>query len=365
MNRNKIVFLTNHSIALYGVRKELLEDLSKTDCDVYIVTPPDEKNDFFHELGFSVIERDIDRRGMNPIKDIRLISFYRTILKDIDPDIVLSFAVKPNIYGAIACNMLGIKQICNITGTGGTFLNNDFKAKLIKWLYRRSVKKSYKVYFQNDGDKDFFVENKMIRSNWELLPGSGVNLDNYKYNDFPDNSNISFIFVGRVLELKGIDEYLECAEYIKGKYENTTFYVAGWIEEEKYTKIIDQYKNKEIIEYLGFIDNVSKYIKKCECIILPSHGGEGVPNVLMESAAMGRVCIASDINGSRNVIDDQINGFLFEPKNSKQLIEKVEKYLSLDKKHRIEMGINGRKRMEKLFDRKIVVDKYMNEIKKV
>ncbi|TXC77013.1 glycosyltransferase family 4 protein, partial [Metabacillus litoralis] len=257
------------------------------------------------------------------------------------------------------------KQVSNITGTGGTFLSENVVSEVAKILYRMSLKKSYKVFFQNTGDKDYFVENKMIKSNYEMLPGSGVNLKQYSVCDLPAGGNINFIFIGRVMKLKGIDQYLETAKIIKNKYPNTNFYIAGFIEEESYQQIIDEYHSNGIINYIGFQKDIKSWIEKCHCTILPSHGGEGVPNVLLETAAMGRICIATKINGSIDVIDEGETGYLFETGNVDDLANKVKMFIELDLNVKIKMGLAAREKVENEFDRNIIVSAYLDELKKV
>lgn len=283
-------------------------------------------------------------------------------MKKLKPDIIFSYTIKPNIYGCIASNITKNKQISNITGTGAVFLKKSIVSFIVKMLYKISLKRSYKVFFQNSGDRDFFIENKMIKDNYAMLPGSGVNLEQYKLCEFPNKDEINFIFIGRVMELKGINEYLECAKIIKSEHPNTNFYIAGFIEENKYKEIIDDYNEEGIIKYIGFQKNIKEWIKKCHCTILPSHGGEGVPNVLLESAAVGRVCIASRINGSKDVIDDEITGYLFEPGNAEDLIDKVNRFLELSYEAKKQMGMAGRGKVENEFDRKIVINAYLKEI---
>ncbi|MHC1718117.1 MAG: glycosyltransferase family 4 protein [Acidaminococcaceae bacterium] len=363
--RKRILILSNHFITLYNFRKELIKKLIDDNNEVYISLPKSEENTFFSDIGCKIIETAVDRRGVNPLKDFKLIFNYIKIMKNIDPDIILSYTIKPNIYGSIASNMTGYKQINNVTGTGATFLKDNFVSNIVMLLYKLSVKKSYKVFFQNNGDKDFFVKNKMVNDNWAIIPGSGVNLEHFEFCDLPSENIINFIFVGRVMKLKGIDEYLECAKSIKQKYENTNFFVAGFIEECKYTKIIEDFSKKGLIDYIGYQKDIRPFIKKCHCVILPSHGGEGIPNVLLESASMGRICIASDINGSNDVISNCETGFLFNNGNWQDLANKVEKFLSLRHDEKAKMGLLGREKIESKFNRNIVIDSYIKEISKI
>ncbi|WP_088104323.1 glycosyltransferase family 4 protein [Halalkalibacter urbisdiaboli] len=360
----RILILSNHFITLYNFRKELIVKLIEDGHDVFISIPESNDNTFFSDLGCKIIITPVDRRGVNPIRDIRLVLNYIKIMKRLKPDIIFSYTIKPNIYGCIASNLTNNKQVSNITGTGATFLKANTVSLIAKMLYKVSLKRSYKVFFQNSGDKDFFVENKMINNNYAMLPGSGVNLEQYPLCDLPSEDEVNFIFIGRIMELKGIDQYLECAKVIKERYPKTNFFIAGFIEEEKYKDIIDTYSKRGIIKYLGFQKDIKSWIKRCHCTILPSHGGEGVPNVLLESAALGRICIASDINGSKDVVDDGVTGYLFETGNSIDLIAQVEKLLILDFESKKHMGLAGRNKVEREFDRNIVINAYMDLLKK-
>jgi galacturonosyltransferase len=202
----------------------------------------------------------------------------------------------------------------------------------------------------------------MVKNNFSLLPGSGVNLEQYHYSAMPLDSEVNFIFIGRIMELKGINEFLSCAKYIKQKYSNTNFYVAGFIEEKKYDNIIAKLSSEGIINFVGFQKDIKSLIKKCHCTILPSYGGEGVPNVLLETCAIGRICLASKIHGSEDVIEDGLNGFLFESGNIQELIVCVEKVINLTYEEKRIMGAMGRDKVEKQFDRNIIIKSYLQEI---
>ncbi len=356
--------MANHFIALYSLRRELILNLVAEGHQVYLSLPEDEDNEFFEKAGCKIIVTDIDRRGVNPKNDLKLIRQYKKIMTDIKPDVIFSYTIKPNIYGAIASNSLKYRQVCNITGTGGTFLKENLISKIAAFLYKISVKNSYKVFFQNTGDRDFFIERKMIGKNYDMLPGSGCNLEEHRYSPMPDDEVTNFIFAGRVMTLKGIEEYLGCAKKIKEKYPNTKFYVAGWIEEEKYEPIIAEYQEKGYIDYIGFRKDIGDWISNCHCTVLPSHGGEGVPNVVLETAARGRVCIGSNIKGTASAINDGETGYLFEVADTEDLCRRVEDFLKKSYEEKNQMGLAGRKKIEKEFDRNIVIKKYLQEVEK-
>ncbi len=358
----KVLILSNHFITLYNFRKELISELVKSGHEVFISMPENEDNKYFSDMGCKIIETSVDRRGINPVKDLGLVLKYIKIIKDVGPSIIFSYTIKPNIYGSIASNITKNKQISNITGTGGTFLKKNFVSEIAKYLYKISIKRSYKVFFQNSGDKDFFIENKMVRDNYAMLPGSGVNLEQYKVAELPSCESINFIFIGRIMKIKGIEQYLECAKFIKEKYLKANFYIAGFIEEDRYKGIINDYNNKGIINYIGFQKDIKSWIQKSHCTVLPSHGGEGVPNVLLESSAMGRICIASNINGSNDVVIDGETGYLFETGNAMDLIKVAEEFLNLDSKSMLNMGLAARKKVERDFNREIIIRSYLEQV---
>ncbi len=362
-NGKKILFLSNHFHTLFAFRKELIQKLVEEGHEVYLSIPEDE-NDYFKNLGCHIIITEVDRRGVNPKNDLKLFRFYKKMIPEVNPDIIFSYTVKPNIYGSMASGKK-YKQICNITGTGATFLEDNLVAKICKVLYKLSVRKAYKVFFQNTGDRDFFIKNGLVNNNYEMIPGSGCNLEEHAFQPMPKDEVTRFIFIGRVMKLKGIDEYLEAAKITKVKYPNTEFIIAGWNEEKEYKKIVADYQEKGFVNYIGFRTDIGDWIAKCNCTVLPSHGGEGVPNVLLESAATGRVCIGSKINGTMDVIDEDVTGYLFETGNTESLAEQIEKFLMLSAEEKAAMGIAGREKMEREFDRNIVIKRYCDEVERV
>lgn len=359
--KKRVLILSNHFITIYRFRKELINRLIENKYDVYLSLPASAENKYFNDLGCNIVETEVNRRGMNPLQDIKLIIKYVKIIREINPDIIFSYTIKPNIYGSLAANMLKKRQIANITGTGGTFLKSSIVSQFVKLLYKCSIKKTYKVMFQNTGDMNFFVRNKLVKNNYELLPGSGVNLEEFRVVEYPKGEIIKFIFIGRVMRIKGIDEFIKMSKSIKGRYPNTEFYIAGFIEENNYKKLILECAEEGIINFLGYQNNIKSRIEEAHCIILPSHGGEGVPNVILEAAAIGRPAIVSSICGSTDVVVNGENGYLFEAENSQELIDRVIQFLELSYEEKKQMGIKGRIIVEEKFDRNIIIDKYLYE----
>lgn len=358
----KVLFLANHFSTLYQFRKELIGILVSRGDDVYLSLPYSEDITYFTNLGCHFIDTKVDRRGFNPIADLKLISAYKQIIKEVTPDVIFSFTIKPNIYGALGNRGTGIHQICNITGTGATFLKPGLLSSICKFLYKISIPKAYKTFFQNRRDRDFFIANKMVGKDYEVLPGSGCNLETHPYLPLPEGEDINFIFIGRVMKLKGIDEYLECAKVVKEKKPHANFMIAGWNEQEEYMKKVEEAENAGYVKYLGYRKDIDKIIEQCHCTVLCSHGGEGMPNVILESAAMGRICITTNTNGAEDAVDDGVTGYIYPKGEADALIEKVIKVIGLSNEEKAKMGKAGREKMERVFDRNIVINKYLKEI---
>lgn len=363
MNK-RVLILANHYLTLYAFRKELIGELLKQQYEVYLSLPESEDNVFFEKQGCRVIVTPIDRRGTNPVRDLKLLGFYKKLMAEIDPAVVLSYTIKPNIYGAMAANRKGCRQICNITGTGDTFQKNGLLSLVCRTLYRRSVKYADKVFFQNPDDLRLFREHRLIGDNAEVIPGSGCNLDEHPYSPLPPGKELCFLFAGRIKKSKGIADYLRAAEAVKRRHPNTAFYVAGFVEEEDCHLLVEAYERRGVIEYLGFCRDIGDRIRDCHCVVVPSRYREGMSNTLLEAAATGRVCIGSDVPGVRDAIRDGETGYLFEAGSVDALTDRIETFISLPFEQKTRMGLAGRNTVEQRFDRQIVVHRYMQEIEK-
>lgn len=359
----RILFLANHYFTLYAFRRELIERLAKDGHEVVLSIPADPKNERFREMGCTVLETDMARRSLNPFLDIKLLWDYMRLYRKTKPDVVFSYTVKPNIYGSIAARFTKTRQICNITGTGETFTHGPMVRRVVQTLYRLSIRSAETVFFQNDSDRRYFLEHRLVRpESAKMLPGSGINLSRFPYSQMPDDGQTRFIYVGRVMGLKGMDQFVGCARRVREKHPEAKFYVAGFAEEGRYRDLIEKSHSEGILEYLGFREDIADWIRRCHCVILPSHGGEGIPNVLLESAATGRASIASRIPGCVDVVEDGITGYLFTPGSTDELVNRVEQFLALSYDERNEMGKKGRARIEAKFNREIVIDAYYKEL---
>lgn len=358
---SKVLFLVNHEVVIYNFRLELVERLLQDGHDVVISSPPGERINDLVALGCRFCPVELSRHGTNPLQDLKLLASYRKLLKEEKPDIVFTYTIKPNIYGGMACASANVPYVVNITGLGTAVEHDGLMQKLTSMLYRYALRKVQRVYFQNEENRQFFAARKLAVEKHGMLPGSGVNLQRFSILPYPSDDTVEFVFISRIMQEKGIDQYLEAAEYIREKYPHTRFHICGFCE-EAYEARLREMQEKQTIIYHGMVRDIKKVIEQTHCTVHPTYYPEGLSNVLLESAACARPLITTNRSGCREVVDDGVNGFLTEQKNAKELIEKIERFLSLSWEERKQMGLCGRAKVEKEFDRRIVVEKYVQEL---
>lgn len=363
-HKKKVLFLVNHDVVIYNFRLEIVERLLAEGYDVHISSPYGERIDDLVALGAKFHEIEMDRHGMNPISEYKLLKEYKKLLKDVKPDIVLGFTIKPNIYGAIAARKAKIPFVANITGLGTAVENGGWKQKVFVLLYKYAFRGIQRVFFQNTENQQFFIDNKIALGKHKLLPGSGVNLERFPLRNYPDDENVvvRFAFISRIMKEKGIEQYLAAAKAIKSKYPNTEFHICGFCESE-YEGKLNEYNDNGTVIYHGMIREVADFLENIHCVIHPTYYPEGISNVLLEACASGRPIITTDRSGCREVVDDGVNGYMIPQRDSKKLIEAVEKFMALSNDERMAMGLAGREKVQREFDRQIVVNNYISELR--
>lgn len=358
----RILIVSNVTAGLVSFRSELIEALSK-EYEVIVLASDNGRKDKLEALGAKVVSVDFDRHGTNLLKELQLFFYFMKQMKEINPKIVLTYTIKPNIYAGIAASLLRIPFIANITGLGPAVENRGLLQKITIPLYKLGLRKAQMVFFQNMANRDFMIEHKIVKK-FELLPGSGVNLEKYIVEPYPLTNTVDFVFISRVVKDKGIDQYLEAAKIIRGKHPETRFHICGGCEGD-YERVLQKLNDIGTIIYHGRIDDIAKMHRQCACTVHPSFYPEGMSNVLLEACACGRPVITTDRPGCREIVDDGINGYIVKQRDSQDLIEKIEMFLGLSWEERRTMGLAGRAKVEREFNRKIVVQKYMDEIRKV
>lgn len=360
----RILILVNHEVVVYNFRKELVETLLENEHNVIISCPKGEKINHLVKLGAIHVHTKIDRRGTNIYKDLKLFFKYFKIISTYKPDVILSFTIKPNIYGGIVSKIKKIPILINVTGLGTSIEKKSKMQSIIVLLYKYALKNAKVVFFQNYQNMDFMIKGKQSFRKYYILPGSGVNIDSFKFIKYPNKGEIiKFIFVGRIMKAKGIDFYLELAKTLRIEYENLEFHVIGGYEED-YKHILKEYQDHGFIKYHGKLDDVKDFYAMSHAIIHPTFH-EGMSNVLLEAAATGRPLIASKIPGCMEIIDENINGIFFEPQNQESLNNAVKKFIALSYEEKNEMGKQSRFKIEKEFDRKTITNIYIDEIRNI
>nr|WP_289037953.1 glycosyltransferase family 4 protein [uncultured Allobacillus sp.] len=357
----KILVLANFGMGLYNFRKELLEELIKQDNEVYISLPDDEYVPKLEKIGCKFIDTHLERRGTNPLSDFKLLLNYVGLIKRVKPDVVLTYTIKPNVYGGIACAITKTPFITNITGLGTSVENKGLIQKITLMLYKLGLRKASCVFFQNQANRRFFEDNRIVKSKTRLVPGSGVNLEQHKSEEYPmHDEKVRFLFIGRIMKAKGIEELFEAAKLVKEKYPHVQFDLIGGTE-ENYNQKIDELEGLDIIRYHGQQSDVHSFIRKSHATILPSYH-EGLANVLLESASSGRPVLASRVPGCIETYEDGLTGFGFEAMDVDSLVDAIIKFVNLPYDEKREMGMAGRRKMENEFDRNIVINAYLQEI---
>jgi glycosyltransferase involved in cell wall biosynthesis len=334
------------------------------------VAPADEYVHRLSALGCRYVPLPMDNKGTHPGRDGLLFFRYLRLFRQEQPDVFLSYTVKPNVFGSLAANAMGIPVVNNIAGLGVVFINDDWLTRLVRWLYRLSLSRSVKVFFQNDEDRQMFVEGGLVDiSITGLLPGSGVDLTKFVPVPLPNVSPIRFLLIARMLWDKGIGEYVEAARLLKRRGVEAEFCLLGFLDVQNPAAIsraqMDEWVAEGIVRYLGISDSVSDLIAQADCVVLPSFYREGTPRTLLEAAAMARPIVTTDSVGCREVVDDGVNGFLCRPRDAVDLADKLALMVALTPGERKSLGLRGREKAERQFDEQIVIHKYLEVIETI
>lgn len=349
-----MMILANFDLGLYQFRKELIHELLK-DNEVIISLPYGELVEPLKNMGCKFIDTPVDRRGINPITDIKLLQNYRRLLKKEKPELVITYTIKPNVYGGLACRMAKIPYAVNITGLGTAFQGDGLLRKIVTLMYIAGCKKAKVVFFENAENRQIFIDEKIVgKEKACLLNGAGVNLSHFHVMEYPaDNSITRFLFIGRVMKEKGINELFSAMQKLVADGYKCSLDVLGEYEED-YKEIIEKYESEGWLHYHGYQKDVRPFIEKCHCFVLPSWH-EGMANTNLECAASGRPVITSNIHGCLEAVEDGVSGYLCEKQNADDLNKVMKKFVMLPCDARKAMGLAGRKHMEKLFDKRVVV----------
>ena len=357
----QILILANHSGGLYDFRKDLIVELKRR-ASVAVAVPHNDRWDELNGLADRVIELPVDRRGMNPLHDGKLFRQYHAILKEIQPDLVLTYTIKPNIYGGLACRMAHVPYAVNITGLGSAIENGGWLKKFVLALYRPALKGAKVVFFENAGNRDTLAATGVVPKGRDVvLHGAGVNLEDDPCQPYPQEGPVRFLFVGRVMHEKGVDELFAAAKRMKQQHgEQVEFHIVGSFE-EAYKPVMDQLEQAGVVKYHGYQSDMKPFYAMAGCVVLPSYH-EGMSNVLLEAAASGRPLITSNIPGCREAVEDGVSGYLCPARDADALYEAMDRMYQIGSARRTIIGLAGRKHMESTFDKANVVRQTVGEL---
>lgn len=366
-----IALLTNNDDDVYCFRKELIEGLIDEGYEMLVSCPDGPKFELMRDIPFIYDNPDIDRRGTNPIADAKLMYHYWRLFRKYRPAVVLTYTAKPNVYASIAAHWMGIPVINNLTGLGSVVNESGMKKAFIMWLFKQAYQKSACMMFQNATNMQVAIDAGMVKGDYKLIPGSGVNTDRYPLQPYPDGGDgktgapVVFNYIGRVLKDKRVDDYIEAAKRIKKEYPQTEFNILGFIEptESHYEAELKELGEKNIVIYRGSQKDVKPFVARAHCTIHPSTYGEGMSNVLLESASSGRFLITTDNPGCQETVEDGKTGFIYHGEDVDALVDAIKRFLALPNEIRKKMGEAGRQRVKDNFSREIVVKAYKSKIK--
>lgn len=364
MKKRKVLLLLNDTTYAYRLRRELIQRLISEQYEVVAVCALQLSQDEIRAMGCRLIGVENGRQGTNPFKDLWLFMQYVRIIHREKPDVVLSYNIKPNVYGGMACQLLRIRYMPNITGLGTAVEYPGKMQQLTTRLYKWGVAGAEAIFFQNEENLQFFEQRNMMpkRAKVCLLPGSGVNLETHPALPYVSGEVVHFLYVARLLKEKGIELYLSAAKRITQKHPNVMFHICGGCDDHKYLERVQEAQNAGYIQYHGEQKNMIPFFQKAHCVVHPSYYPEGMSNVLLEAAASARPVIATDRSGCRETVDAGKTGYLIPIKDEEALVQALEDFLNLTWEERAQLGHAGRKKMEQEFDRQIVVQKYLNAL---
>ena len=356
----RILIATNHSYMFYRFRKELAEALMQ-EHEVFLSTPYVGHEEDLQAMGLHCIPTEIDRRSINPLKDLRLRRTYFDLVDEIRPDLVITYSIKPNIYLGSVCKARGIPYFANVQGMGTAF-EKPALATVASVLYRGALRKAQGVFFENAGDAQFFTDHGIIDERQvRQLSGAGINLGEYPFVPMRDDGVCSFLYLGRIMKEKGMDEFFAAAKTLKAELgDRVAFDLVGFYE-DAYKDVVDGLAADGVVRFHGFQTDVHPYYEAADCVVLPSYH-EGMSNVLLEGAATGRALITSDIPGCREAVEDGKSGYLCPIRDTARLTEAMRRVARMSLTEQAEMGRCGRALVEQRFDKKLVVAKTLEAL---
>lgn len=362
----KILLVDNSSWNIYNFRLPLVKKLTQQGYEVVVISPIDEFIHYIHKVVFirHIPSRHLQPRSKNPFRDFLLFFSLLFIYRQEKPDLIFHFTIKPNIFGSIAARLSKVQSVSVVTGLGYTFLHRKGLNRLIPILYKIAFKGIKKLVVYNPDDKEVFVESNLVTpEKCIIIPGSGVNTSYFRPQPkLSSKSRFTFLFVGRLLYDKGLQEFVDAAFEIKALNPDAQFWVAGDLNDANPAGVpkeqLLQWIESQQIQYLGRVMDVRTIISEADVLVLPSYR-EGIPRVILEALSMGKPVITTDTAGCRETVVHGQNGYLIPFKDTQSLVIAMEAMLEENAAILEKMGKDSRKMALKFFDERIVTSAYV------
>jgi glycosyltransferase involved in cell wall biosynthesis len=367
--RRRIVLAANSSWNIVNFRSGLIRALKDADYDPIVVAPTDSASDErLKALAVQHVTVRIDRAGVYPVADLRLLWTYRLLLKQLRADAFLGYTIKPNIYGTIAARSLNIAAIPNVSGLGTAFIGRGPLEIIVTGLYRVAFRGLQTVFFQNSDDRALFVGKGIVEpAHAKLIPGSGIDAGQFPVTPLPTGPT-TFLLVARLLGDKGVREYVQAARLLRTEFPEARFQLLGPLDERNRTAIskreLDEWIAEGAVEYLGETADVRPFVARSTAVVLPSYR-EGMPRSLLEGAAMGRPLVATDVPGCREIAQEGRTGFLCSVRDAASLADAMRRMIIVSADERQAMGDAARARVEREFSEGLVIRAYLDALEKI
>ena len=363
-----IAMVANTSWSMIKFRSGIIKRLLHEGYRLYIIAPYDHLSDQLIDMGCIYIDVTMNNKGTNIFSDLRYMRQLYRLYKEIQPDLIFHYTIKPNIYGTLAAKKAKIKSVAVITGLGYTFINDNITAKAAKFLYKISLKHATQVWFINTEDRNKFLLHQLVpKEKIEQLPSEGINTDHFRPIKIEKkNGDFHFILIARLLWDKGVGEYVKAAKELRKKYPHIICQLLGFVDAQNPQAIsqeqIDFWEEKKYVKYLGTTEDVRPFIAQSDCVVLPSYR-EGMSMILLESASMAKPIIATNVPGCRDLVNHHISGYLCNPRDYHDLMQKMEKMILTTEEEREKMGMQGREIIISEYNEQTVIEKYLRTIK--
>jgi len=364
-----IAIVANTAWYLANFRLNLCRALQAAGYAVIAIAPPGGDAKRIEAAGIQFVPLSMDNKGTNPIRDLGLLVRLWGVLRRVRPAAYLGYTVKPNVYGGIVCQLLGIPSVHNIAGLGTAFIESSWLTRVVGGLYKAGLRKAARVFFQNRDDRDLFVERNLVSAvQADLLPGSGVDTDWFAPDPLVPHAQdgcFRFLLSARLLWDKGVGEYVSAARQLRAEGRNVEFQLLGFLDADNRTAIsrdmVDEWQREGVVRYIGSVVDVRPVVSAADCVVLPSYR-EGTPRSLLEAASMAKPIITTDAVGCREAIDDGLSGFLCRPRDAGDLAEKMRRMIDMPLAARTQMGRSAREKMVREFDERIVIERYLQVV---